>query len=79
MSSTSGSSTRNTAPSRRKSSTNDTIAAFLRKRGAAAVPFNQIYGPELPQGVTLSPLLDKDDLLTTLHKAGLLQADTTRF
>ncbi len=57
----------------------DTIAAFLRKRGAAAVPFNQIYGPEWPQGVTLSPLLDKDDLLTTLHKAGLLQAGTTRF
>ncbi len=57
----------------------DAIAAFLRKRGAAAVPFNQIYGPELPQGVTLSPLLDKDDLLTTLHKAGLLQAGTTRF
>ncbi|TNI81515.1 protein-disulfide reductase [Aeromonas sobria] len=58
---------------------NDTIAAFLRKRGAAAVPFNQIYGPELPQGATLSPLLDKDDLLTTLHQAGLLQAGTTRF
>ncbi|HHQ4761076.1 protein-disulfide reductase DsbD family protein [Aeromonas veronii] len=57
----------------------DTIAAFLRQRGAAAVPFNQIYGPELSQGVTLSPLLDKDDLLTTLHKAGLLQAGTTRF
>ncbi|CAJ1896260.1 protein-disulfide reductase DsbD family protein [Aeromonas jandaei] len=57
----------------------DTIAAFLRKQGSAAVPFNQIYGPELPQGVTLSPLLDKDDLLTTLHKAGLLQAVTTRF
>ncbi len=57
----------------------DAIAAFLRKRGAAAVPFNQIYGPELPQGATLSPLLDKDDLLTTLHKAGLLQAGTTRF
>ncbi|MVG15553.1 protein-disulfide reductase [Aeromonas jandaei] len=57
----------------------DAIAAFLRKRGAAAVPFNQIYGPELPQGVTLSPLLDNDDLLTTLHKAGLLQAGTTRF
>ncbi len=33
----------------------DTIAAFLRQRGAAAVPFNQIYGPGLPQGETLSP------------------------
>ncbi|WP_162515954.1 protein-disulfide reductase DsbD family protein [Aeromonas sobria] len=58
---------------------NETIAAFLRKRGAVAVPFNQIYGPDLPQGVTLSPLLDKDELLTTLHQAGLLQAGTTRF
>ncbi|WP_303843031.1 protein-disulfide reductase DsbD family protein [Aeromonas sobria] len=58
---------------------NETIAAFLRKRGAAAVPFNQIYGPDLPEGATLSPLLDKDELLTTLHKAGLLQAGTTRF
>ncbi|MFB2865208.1 protein-disulfide reductase DsbD family protein [Aeromonas sp. MdU4] len=57
----------------------EAIAAFLRQRGAAAVPFNQIYGPDLPQGVTLSPLLDKDALLTTLHKAGLLQAGTTRF
>jgi len=57
----------------------DTIAAFLRQRGAAAVPFNQIYGPDLPQGITLSPLLDKDELLTTLHQAGLLQAGTTRF
>ncbi|PKQ82680.1 protein-disulfide reductase [Aeromonas sobria] len=58
---------------------NETIAAFLRQRGAAAVPFNQIYGPDLPQGATLSPLLDKDELLTTLHQAGLLQAGTTRF
>lgn len=33
----------------------DTIAAFLRKRGAAAVPFNQIYGPELPQGPHCRP------------------------
>ncbi|HEH9400951.1 TPA: thioredoxin family protein [Aeromonas sobria] len=58
---------------------NEAIAAFLRQRGAAAVPFNQIYGPDLPQGVTLSPLLDKNELLTTLHQAGLLQAGTTRF
>ncbi|MGY3853360.1 protein-disulfide reductase DsbD family protein [Aeromonas aquatilis] len=58
---------------------NDAIAAFLRKRGAAAVPFNQIYGPELPQGVTLSPLLDKADLLTLLNQAGLIQTDATHF
>ncbi|MCH7372982.1 protein-disulfide reductase DsbD domain-containing protein [Aeromonas sp. MR16] len=49
----------------------DAIAAFLRKRGAAAVPFNQIYGPGLPQGETLSPLLDKADLLIVLKQAGL--------
>ena len=58
---------------------NDSLAAFLRARGAVAVPFNQIYGPGLPKGEVLSPLLDKADLLTTLHKAGLLKAGTTRF
>ena len=55
----------------------DAISAFLRQRGAAAVPFNQIYGPGLPEGVILSPLLDKADLLDSLHKAGLVQADAT--
>lgn len=57
----------------------DTIAAFLRQRGAAAVPFNQIYGPGLLQGETLSPLLDKADLLTLLNQAGLIQTDATHF
>ncbi|WP_421207438.1 protein-disulfide reductase DsbD family protein [Aeromonas enteropelogenes] len=57
----------------------DAIAAFLRKRGAAAVPFNQIYGPGLPQGETLSPLLDQDDLLTLLSQAGLIRPGITRF
>ena len=54
---------------------NDAIAAFLRKRDAAAVPFNQIYGPSLPAGETLSPLLDKADLLTLLRRAASSQGD----
>ncbi|PTT57466.1 protein-disulfide reductase [Aeromonas sp. HMWF015] len=58
---------------------NETIAAFLRQRGAAAVPFNQIYGPGLPQGEILSPLLDKADLLTLLNQAGLIQTNATHF
>ncbi|MBL0546119.1 thioredoxin family protein [Aeromonas jandaei] len=57
----------------------ETIAAFLRQRGAAAVPFNQIYGPGLPRGETLSPLLDKADLLTLLNQAGLIQTNATHF
>jgi len=57
----------------------DAISAFLRQRGAAAVPFNQIYGPGLPEGEILSPLLDKADLLDSLHKAGLVRADATHF
>ncbi|MCF5893429.1 thioredoxin family protein [Aeromonas veronii] len=57
----------------------DTIAAFLRQRGVAAVPFNQIYGPGLPQGEILSPLLDKADLLTLLNQAGLIQTNATHF
>jgi suppressor for copper-sensitivity B len=59
----------------------DAIAAFLRKRSAAAVPFNQIYGPGLPAGETLSPLLDKADLLTILRRAASPEGDgqTTPF
>ena len=45
------------------------ISAFLQRRGSVAVPFNQIYGPGLPQGKVLSPLLDRDTLLQILNAA----------
>ncbi|RUT66381.1 protein-disulfide reductase [Morganella morganii] len=45
------------------------INAFLQKRGHLAVPFNQIYGPALPEGEILSPLLDKDTLLHLLNQS----------
>ncbi|MTD26919.1 protein-disulfide reductase DsbD family protein [Erwinia sorbitola] len=47
----------------------DEIARFLQQRGSAAVPFNQIYGPGVPHGVVLSPLLDRADLLKILDDA----------
>lgn len=45
------------------------ITQFLRERGTVAIPFNQIYGPQQPQGVVLSPLLDRDVLLKVLADA----------
>ncbi|MEG0625115.1 MAG: protein-disulfide reductase DsbD family protein [Hafnia sp.] len=45
------------------------INQFLKQRGAVAVPFNQIYGPNLPNGEVLSPLLDRQTLLKTLSNA----------
>ncbi|AHM74996.1 protein-disulfide reductase DsbD family protein [Yersinia hibernica] len=45
------------------------ITAFLRERGSVAIPFNQIYGPQQPQGVVLSPLLDRAVLLKVLADA----------
>lgn len=45
------------------------ITEFLRQRGSVAIPFNQIYGPQQPQGVVLSPLLDRDVLLKILADA----------
>ncbi|WP_368886721.1 protein-disulfide reductase DsbD family protein, partial [Morganella morganii] len=45
------------------------INAFLQKRGHLAVPFNQIYGPALPDGEILSPLLDKETLLHLLNQS----------
>ena len=47
----------------------DTISQFLTTRGSAAVPFNQIYGPGLPQGEILPALLDREHLLATLSAA----------
>lgn len=47
----------------------ETITRFLQQRGSVAVPFNQIYGPGTPQGVVLSPLLDRATLLKTLNDA----------
>ena len=47
----------------------DSIAGFLRQRGSVAIPFNQIYGPGLPGGEILSPLLDRATLLATLEHA----------
>lgn len=43
------------------------IAEFLAKRNRYAIPFNAVYGPGLPDGEILSPLLDKRTLVTTLN------------
>ncbi|EQC2548550.1 protein-disulfide reductase DsbD domain-containing protein [Enterobacter sichuanensis] len=45
------------------------IAAFLAKRNRYAIPFNAVYGPGLPDGEILSPLLDKRTLVITLNNA----------
>lgn len=45
------------------------ISAFLQKRGSVAVPFNQIYGPGMPHGVILSPLLTRQSVLDNMAEA----------
>ncbi|MBS0879402.1 thioredoxin family protein [Pantoea sp. JGM49] len=45
------------------------IGEFLRKRDRVAIPFNQIYGPALPHGHILSPLLSREAVISTLSKA----------
>lgn len=47
----------------------EAITEFLKKRGQVAVPFNQIYGPGLPQGQALPTLLTRDAVLNTLAGA----------
>ena len=47
----------------------DDITAFLKSRGQVAVPYNQIYGPGIPQGQALPTLLSRDGLLKTLSDA----------
>ncbi|MXP57365.1 protein-disulfide reductase DsbD [Pantoea sp. Taur] len=45
------------------------IGEFLRKRDRVAIPFNQIYGPALPHGHILSPLLSREAVISTLYEA----------
>ncbi|MCZ4058369.1 protein-disulfide reductase DsbD family protein [Pantoea sp. LMR881] len=45
------------------------LTQFLQRRGSVAVPFNQIYGPAMPQGQILSPLLSRDAVLSALSRA----------
>lgn len=47
----------------------DAITAFLRSRGQVAIPFNQIYGPQLPTGKVLPTLLSRDSVINTLDEA----------
>lgn len=45
------------------------ITAFLQQRGQVAVPFNQIYGPNLAEGKILSTILDRESLLSIMKEA----------
>jgi suppressor for copper-sensitivity B len=47
----------------------EAITEFLKKRGQVAVPYNQIYGPGLPEGQALPTLLTRDAVLQTLTNA----------
>jgi suppressor for copper-sensitivity B len=47
----------------------ETISRFLHARGSAAVPFNQIYGPDLAEGQILPALLNREALLAALSAA----------
>ncbi|HHR6146635.1 TPA: protein-disulfide reductase DsbD family protein [Providencia alcalifaciens] len=45
------------------------ISAFLQRRGQVAVPFNQIYGPNLTEGKILSTILDRESVVSTMTEA----------
>jgi suppressor for copper-sensitivity B len=46
------------------------IAAYLASFGRYGIPFNVVYGPGAPGGVTLPEILTKDAVLQALAKAG---------
>jgi suppressor for copper-sensitivity B len=45
------------------------ITEFLRLRGQVGVPFNQVYGPNIPSGKALPTLLTQDSVLNALRDA----------
>ncbi|MCC9620736.1 thioredoxin family protein [Thalassospira sp. MA62] len=46
------------------------IADYLASYGRYGIPFNAVFGPGAPQGILLSELLSKDDVLSALRTAG---------
>jgi suppressor for copper-sensitivity B len=48
---------------------NNKIAEYLAKYDRAGIPFNIIYGPSAPNGIILSELLNKEDIVKTIEKA----------
>lgn len=48
---------------------NPEIAAFLAKYDRYGIPFNAIYGPKAPDGILLSELLSKDQVISGLNAA----------
>jgi suppressor for copper-sensitivity B len=48
---------------------NETISAYMRKYGRYGVPFNIIYGPGAPNGIILSELLSKQEIMRALAEA----------
>ena len=47
----------------------EVISAYLKKYGRYGVPFNIIYGPGAPDGIILSELLTKSDVMRALSVA----------
>ncbi|MFT5881343.1 MAG: suppressor for copper-sensitivity B [Moritella sp.] len=46
------------------------IEAYLKRYGRYAIPFNQVFGPALPNGKLLPELLTKGAVLSALDQAG---------
>lgn len=47
----------------------DSTSAYMRKYGRYGVPFNIIYGPGAPNGIILSELLSKEEVMNALAEA----------
>jgi len=48
----------------------ETIAQYLSKFGRYGIPFNVVYGPEKPTGVTLPEILTNKSVISALKQAG---------
>lgn len=47
----------------------DSVSAYLQSYGRFAVPFNIVYGPGAPQGISLATILSSDAVLAAIAQA----------
>ncbi|MEK7246020.1 MAG: protein-disulfide reductase DsbD domain-containing protein [Pseudomonadota bacterium] len=55
---------------------NDSIGAYLARFGRYGIPFNVVYGPGAPEGITLPELLTSAEVIAALDRAGAAKQGT---
>ena len=55
---------------------NQAVVDFLKSKGRAGIPYNEVYGPGKPEGIILPTVLTNDAVINALFKADRLDRES---